>query len=223
MSSPDEEPPPAPTRVLLAEDHMIVREGLRALLSRCSDLVVVGEADDGEACVRACESSRPDLVVMDLSMPRLDGVSATRAVTALGVKVLVLSMHGGDEYVRPVVRAGARGYLLKGNGLSQLIDAIRAIAAGRTYFGEGVKDPGVLAPVPKDEDPGLTPREREVLQWVAWGHSSVEIADRLGVSPKTVETHRARLMVKLSAPNSAALVRYAIRLGLVPLDDGGRG
>lgn len=211
---------PSITRVLLAEDHTIVREGLRALLARCADLSVVGEADDGEACVRECERLSPDVVVMDLSMPKLDGVSATRAVSAMGAKVLVLSMHGGDEYVRPAVRAGARGYLLKGNGLAQLVDAIRLVAKGETYFGEGVKDPGVaIAPIPTDADPGLTPREKEVLQLVAYGKSSVEIADLLGVSPKTVETHRARLMVKLDAPNSAALVRYAIRLGLVPLDD----
>lgn len=209
-----------PTRVLLAEDHTIVREGLRALLSRCADLTIVGEADDGEACVRECERLAPDVVVMDLSMPKLDGVSAARAVTALGAKVLVLSMHGGDEYVRPAIRAGASGYLLKGNGLSQLVDAIRAVARGELYFGAGVKDPGVaVAKVPVDADPGLTPRECEVLQHVAYGRSSVEIAELLGVSPKTVETHRARLMVKLDAPNSAALVRSAIRLGLVPLDD----
>ena len=212
--------PSAPVRVLLAEDHTIVREGLRALLSRCADLTIVGEAEDGGACVQACETCAPDVVVMDLSMPKLDGVSATRAVSAMGAKVLVLSMHGGDEYVRPAVRAGAKGYLLKGNGLSQLVEAIRAIARGETYFGAGVSDPGVaIAKVPSDEDPGLTPREREVLQLVAYGKSSVEIGELLGVSPKTVETHRARLMVKLEAPNSAALVRYAIRLGLVPLDD----
>jgi two-component system response regulator NreC len=211
---------PAPVRVLLAEDHTIVREGLRALLARSADLTVIGEADDGDACVRECERLSPDVVVMDLSMPKLDGVSATRAVTALGAKVLVLSMHGGDEYVRPAVRAGARGYLLKGNGLSQLVEAIRAVAAGSMYFGTGVTDPGIaFAKVPVDEDPGLTPREREVLQLVAYGKSSVEIGELLGVSPKTVETHRARLMVKLDAPNSAALVRSAIRLGLVPLDD----
>lgn len=211
---------PSPVRVLLSEDHTIVREGLRALLGRCSDLTVVGEAEDGEACVRECEKSAPDVVVMDLSMPKLDGVSATRAVSSMGAKVLVLSMHGGDEYVRPAVRAGAKGFLLKGNGLSQLVDAIRAVARGETYFGAGVSDPGVVvAKVPTDEDPGLTPREREVLQLVAYGKSSVEIGELLGVSPKTVETHRARLMVKLDAPNSAALVRYAIRLGLVPLDD----
>lgn len=181
---------------------------------------MIGEADDGDACVRECERLSPDVVVMDLSMPKLDGVSATRAVTALGAKVLVLSMHGGDEYVRPAVRAGARGYLLKGNGLSQLVEAIRAVAAGSMYFGTGVTDPGIaFAKVPVDEDPGLTPREREVLQLVAYGKSSVEIGELLGVSPKTVETHRARLMVKLDAPNSAALVRSAIRLGLVPLDD----
>jgi DNA-binding NarL/FixJ family response regulator len=206
--------------VLLVEDHTIVREGLRALLSRCADIAIVGEAEDGEACIRECERHSPDVVVMDLSMPKLDGVSATRAVSALGAKVLVLSMHGGDEYVRPAVRAGARGYLLKGNGLAQLVDAIRAISRGEVYFGPGVKDPGVaVVKVPVDEDPGLTPREKEVLQHVADGRSSVEIAELLGVSPKTVETHRARLMVKLAAPNSAALVRAAIRLGLVPLDD----
>lgn len=209
-----------PIRVLLAEDHRIVREGLHALLDRSEDMVIVGEAENGEDCVKAVETLKPDVVVMDLSMPKLDGVSATRIVTGYGVKVLVLSMHGGDEYVRPAVRAGAKGFLLKGNGLSELVRAIRAISQGEFFFGEGVNDPGVTMPkVPKDEDPGLTPREAEVLRWVALGKSSAEIAEILTVSPKTIETHRSRLMLKLNAPNSAALVRHAIRLGLVPLDD----
>jgi DNA-binding NarL/FixJ family response regulator len=210
----------APIRVLLAEDHRIVREGLHALLARSDDICVVGEAEDGEACIRAVESLQPDVVVMDLSMPKLDGVSATRAISGSAAKVLVLSMHGGDEYVRPAIRAGARGFLLKGNGLSELVLAIRTIAKGDVFFGEGVNDPGVSLPkVPRDEDPGLTPRESEVLRWVALGKSSAEIAEILTVSPKTIETHRSRLMLKLSASNSAALVRHAIRLGLIPLDD----
>ncbi len=210
----------APIRVLLAEDHRIVREGLHALLERSEDIEVVGEADNGEACILSVETLKPDVVVMDLSMPKLDGVSATRIVTTHGAKVLVLSMHHGDEYVRPAVRAGARGFLLKGNGLSELVLAIRAIAKGEMFFGEGVNDPGMtMAKVPKDEDPGLTPRETEVLRWVALGKSSAEIAEILTVSPKTIETHRSRLMIKLNAANSAALVRHAIRFGLISLDD----
>ncbi|MDP3278426.1 MAG: response regulator transcription factor [Deltaproteobacteria bacterium] len=210
---------PNVTRVLLAEDHQIVREGLRALLSASPDMLVVGEAADGEACILACQTLDPDVVVMDLSMPKLDGVSATRAVSAMGVRVLVLSMHGGDEYVRPAMRAGARGFVLKGAGLAQLVEAIRCVSRGDTYFGPGIQAPPIAQDPPRDEDPGLTPREREVLQLVASGRSSSDIAAMLSVSPKTVETHRARIMTKLRAPNSASLVRAAIRLGLVPLDD----
>jgi DNA-binding NarL/FixJ family response regulator len=210
--------------VLLAEDHTIVREGLRALLSRRDDVAVVGEAGDGHEALREALRLRPDVVVMDLGMPGMDGVEATREVLRAlpTARVLVLSMHGGEEHVRPALRAGATGFLLKGSGLSDLVAAIRAVAAGERFYSPSV---AAIAQRQGDEvaparpDAGLTPREREVLCYVAEGLSSSEIAAHLALSVKTVETHRSRIMTKLGAPNSAALVRHAIRLGLVSVED----
>lgn len=198
-------------RALIAEDHTIVREGLRALLTR-SGIEVVGEAADGEAAVREALRLRPDVVVMDLSMPVLDGVEATRSIAAQGgPPVLVLSMHGGPEHVDPAVRAGARGYLVKGSGLGELVTAIESVARGELFIRGGAAAPRP----PKPGDPPLTPREREVLSLVARGLSSAEVASALTVSVKTVETHRANLLQKLAVPNVAALVSKALRLGLV--------
>lgn len=198
-------------RALIAEDHTIVREGLRALLTR-SGVEVVGEAADGEAAVRESARLRPDVVVMDLSMPVLDGVEATRAIAAQGgPAVLVLSMHGGPEHVDPAVRAGAKGYLVKGAGLGELVTAIEAVARGELFIRGGRAAPRA----PRADDPPLTPREREVLSLVARGLSSAEVASALTVSVKTVETHRANLLQKLAVPNVAALVSKALRLGLV--------
>lgn len=210
-------------RVLLAEDHTIVREGLRALLARSPTVTVVGEAADGRAAIAEALRLRPDVIVMDLTMPDVDGVEATRAIAARlpGTGVLVLSMHGDAEHVGPAMRAGARGYLVKGVGLGELVAAIEAVAAGAQYLGRGVDDAlqsRAAGPVSAEER-SLTPREREVLTRVAQGLSSGEIAAQLDVSVKTVETHRANLLQKLAVPNVAALVRKALRLGLVPLDD----
>jgi DNA-binding NarL/FixJ family response regulator len=213
-----------PIRVLLAEDHTIVREGLRALLGSATDIEVVGEVADGERAVTSAAALRPDLVVMDLNMPGIDGVEATRRIRERvpGTRVLVLSMHDGEEYVRPAIRAGAAGYLLKGSGLSDLVSAIRAIVAGDAFFSPTVARI-LLQDTRGDSDrgqgrDGLTKREREVLTLVAQGRSSPEIAEELGLSVKTVEGHRGRIMAKLGAKNVAGLVRSAIRLGLVSAD-----
>lgn len=197
-------------RVLLAEDHTIVREGLRALLSRAPHIEVVGEAADGEAAVRAAAALRPDVVLMDLSMPVLDGVEAARAIVAAGQgAVLVLSMHDDPAHVAPALKAGARGYIVKGSGLGDLVRAIEDVARGARYL-----DPA-LSSAPAPAEVAVTPREREVLGLVAKGLSTAEIAAALSLSAKTVETHRANLLQKLSAPNVAALVDKAHRLGLV--------
>lgn len=197
-------------RVLLAEDHTIVREGLRALLARDAGIEVVGEAADGRAAVREAARLKPDVVVMDLSMPVLDGVEATRAITAAGDgAVLVLSMHDGAEHVAPALKAGARGYLVKGSGLGDLVTAIGCVARGEAFMDRA------LARAPQRAEVSVTPREREVLALVARGLSSSEIAATLDLSVKTVETHRANLLQKLGAPNVAALVDKAHRLGLV--------
>ncbi len=202
-------------RVLLVEDHTIVREGLKAMLALESDLEVVGEAADGEKAVALARSLTPDVVVMDLSLPTLNGVDATAAIIAAcpATRVLVLSMYGGPEHVRPAVRAGASGYLVKGTGVAELVSGIRAVSRGEPWFSHAI-----AAVLLKDQDGGagsLTPREREVLKLVAEGMSSAEIARDLDLSVKTVESHRSRLMTKLDVTNAAGLVREAIRLGLV--------
>lgn len=210
-------------RVLLAEDHTIVREGLKALLSATEDLEVVGEVEDGRAAVDAIPRLLPDVVVMDLNMPKLNGVDATREIREkVGApKVVILSMYDGEEYVRPAIRAGASGYLLKGSGLSDLVKAIRAVARGEAFFSPAIamillRDSRGEGPAEsKDPADGLTKREREVLTLVGDGKSSPEIAKILGLSVKTIEGHRGRIMAKLECHNVAGLVRHAIRLGLV--------
>lgn len=213
-------------RVLLAEDHTIVREGLRALLSGRGDIEVVDEVDNGRAAVEAAARHRPDVIVMDLGMPELNGVDATRAIRQAqpDTQVLILSMHSGEEYVRPAIRAGASGYLLKGSGLGDLVQAIEALARGEAFFSPAIAkillqesrriDSGVEDP-PSD---GLTNRERQVLKMVAEGRSSPEIAELLSLSVKTVEGHRSRIMAKLETHNVAGMVRHAIKIGLVSAD-----
>jgi two-component system response regulator NreC len=217
----------APIRVVLAEDHTIVREGLRALLDVREDITVVAEVADGRAAVEAVVTHKPDVVVMDLGMPELNGVDATRQIRKdnPNTQVLILSMHGGEEYVRPAIRAGASGYLLKGSGLSDLVSAIQAVAHGDAFFSPAIArivlhesrrtDRPARDPAPGD---ALTNREREILQLVAEGKSSPEIAKQLQLSVKTVEGHRGRIMAKLDVHHVAGLVRHAIRIGLVSAD-----
>ncbi len=201
-------------KVLLADDHQIVREGLRSLLSKADDVEIVGEADDGNKAVDLAQELEPDVVVMDLAMPNLNGVDATERIRRAlpKTKVVVLSMHATDAHARPAVKAGAKGYLLKGSGLDDLLTAIRTVHKGGTFY-----TPEVAEMLKDDKSPAekLTTREREVLQLVGEGRSSPEIAKMLHVSVKTVEGHRSRLMTKLRAKNVAGLVRSAVRLGLV--------
>lgn len=215
-----------PIRVLLAEDHTILRQGLVALLSNQPGIEVVGEVEDGREAVAAALRLNPHVVVMDLSMPGLNGVDATRQIKkeAPKVFVLILSMHAGEEQVRPAIRAGASGYLLKGSGLSDLVAAIRAVAAGEGFLSPTVAK--ILLRDAQGDDEGGSPgsagplssREREVLQLVGEGKSSPDIAKLLHLSVKTVEGHRARIMSKLDIHDVAGLVRYAIRVGLVSSD-----
>jgi two-component system response regulator NreC len=215
-----------PIRVLLAEDHTIVREGLKSLLAATRDLEVVGEVSDGREAVDAVARVRPDVIVMDLNMPKLNGVDATREIREKpgAPKVVILSMYDGEEYVRPAIRAGASGYLLKGSGLSDLVSAIRAVHRGDAFFSPAVAkillhdsrhDADEKDKPTADPGDGLTRREREVLTLVGEGKSSPEIAKLLVLSVKTVEGHRGRIMEKLGVHNVAGLVRQAIRLGLV--------
>ena len=206
-----------PIRIVLAEDHTIVRQGLRALLSGRPDFEGVGEAADGVEAVALVARIQPEVVVLDLAMPGLNGVDAAREMARLSPKtrVLVLSMHAGEEYVRPALRAGVAGYVLKGSGLGDLVSAIRAVAQGDAFF-----SPAVARLLLRDvQGPELSAREREVLRLVAEGRSSREVADLLGLSVKTVEGHRTRIMSKLDIHEVAGLVRYAVRAGLVSPED----
>jgi two-component system, NarL family, response regulator NreC len=216
-----------PIRVVLAEDHTIVREGLRALLDGRDDVVVIAEADNGHDAVAAARQHRPDVIVMDLNMPGLNGVDATKVIRESHPEthILILSMYSTEEHVRPAIRAGAEGYLLKGSGLSDLVAAIKAVATGNAFFSPQVAkivldDTRRTARTGVSEKAGtdLTPREREILKLVAEGWSSPEIAQKLDLSVKTVEGHRGRIMSKLDTKNVAGLVRHAIRLGLVSPD-----
>ncbi|MCA9634846.1 MAG: response regulator transcription factor [Myxococcales bacterium] len=216
----------APIRVILAEDHTIVREGLRALLSAREDIDVIAEVGNGRAAVEAVATQSPDVIVMDLGMPELNGVDATRLIRERHptTQVLILSMHSSEEYVRPAIRAGAAGYLVKGSGLGDLVAAIQALSRGQAFFSPAIakillqesQRPEGGREAPGD---GLTNRERQVLKLVAEGKSSPEIAELLSLSVKTVEGHRSRIMAKLDARNVAGMVRHAIKLGLVSTDE----
>lgn len=208
-------------RVVIADDHTIVRDGLRALLAAEADLRVVGEAGDGRAALEATGRTSPDVLLLDLSMPGLNGVEALRRLreVAPATRVLVLSMHGSSDYVRPAIAAGAAGYLVKGAGLDHLLAALRKVAAGGTYLGpEAQRAMSAGGGAPDDSLERLTPREREVLQWVAEGRSNKDIGAGLGISPKTVDAHRTNIMAKLDLHDASALTRYALRRGLVSGD-----
>ena len=231
-------------KVLLADDHRIVREGLKSLLQSQPDLEVVAEASDGRQAVEMARDLEPDVVVMDVAMPQLNGIEATRQLAndQRDMKIVALSMHSDRRYVSEALKAGASGYVLKDGAFDELISAIRAVIANRVYLsprvaGVVVEDyvrrlparggdgnGGTLAAV---EDTGhgrrsafdaLTPREREVLQLMAEGFATKEVAHRLHVSVKTVETHRRQIMEKLDLHSVAELTKYAIREGLTTLE-----
>jgi len=217
-----------PIRVLLADDHRIVRQGLRALLSAQSDIVVVGETGDGRETVQLAESLQPDVVIMDISMPLLNGIEATRQIVSRTpeVAVVVLSMHGGDEYILQVLRAGALGYVLKQSADTELIMAIHAAQRGESFLSPAIAQRVINsylrqaeAPQTQDRYELLTEREREVLQLVAEGESVRKIADLLCISPRTAAKHKTNLMAKLDIHHTAGLVRFAIRRGVVTLTD----
>lgn len=213
-------------RVVLVDDHAIVRTGLKAVLARAPDINVVGEAADGEEALAVVERLDPDVVVMDVSMPKLDGTEATRALTARGPRprVLVLTMHIEEEYLIPLLEAGAAGYLVKSIADRELVDAVRAVAAGDMYVrptAARVLARELTRKDPQAEDRAhyekLTARERDVLRLTAQGFSAPEIGKRLFISPKTVDTYKQRIGEKLGLSHRAEYVSFALRLGL--LDD----
>lgn len=210
------------TRVLVADDHSAFRAGLRALLETAADLVVVGEADTGEAALAAARALQPDVVLMDINMPGLDGVEATRRIVdaAPHVAVLVLTMHDDDETVFAAVRAGARGYLLKGAQRAELLRAVRAVAAGEAIFGPGVAR-RLMAffarPAPRPDPaafPELTHREREILDMVARGRSNADITAELVLAPKTVRNHVSNIFSKLQVRDRSEAIVRAREAGL---------
>src|ERR1700722_9043989 len=206
-------------RILLADDHAMVRKGFRLILETQPDMQIVGEAGNGREAVELAEQLHPDVVVMDVAMPELNGIEATRRLVAAAprTRVLALSMHKDSVYVREILRAGARGYLLKDSIDSDLVNAVRAVAKGEGYLSPGVSD-AVLSDYRKHvTDPLdlLTSREREVLQMIAEGQTNKEIAGTLNLSVYTVDAHRGKIMEKLNLHSSGELVRFAVRNGLI--------
>lgn len=210
-----------PIRILIADDHTVVREGLRAILEAQTDIIIVGEARDGRDALTKAELLKPDLIFMDISMPDISGIEATRMVLKLlpTVRIIMLSMHHTNEYVSRAMQAGARAYLLKESAGFSAVNAVRAVMRGRQYFDEGVEAPSdkqsgktVRATTPLSS---LSKRERETLQLVVEGNTNATIAERLHVSPKTVETYRSRMMQKLNISNVPALVMFALRHGVI--------
>lgn len=213
------------TRVLIADDHEVVRKGLRSLLESEPGLEVVGEASNGREAVEAAVAAKPDVVVLDIGMPELNGLEATRRIVkaAPRTEVLILTVYESEEVIREVLRAGARGYVLKSDAGRLLLSAVEAVSAHKPFFTSRVSElvlAGFLSGdvKPSDEAPPgtpLTPREREVLQLLAEGKTNKEVAAALGIGLKTVETHRMNLMAKLGLHSVVDLVRYAIRNGIV--------
>lgn len=207
-----------PIRVLLAEDHRVVREGLCRLLADQVDLRVVAEASDGQEAIELAEAKGPDVVVMDVGLPGLNGIEASRRLqrTRPDIRVVILTMHDDATTVDRALRAGARGFVMKGRGVETLCEAIRTVHRGEVYLSPEVSDyvvQGYLSGANPEQDP-LTEREREVLQLVAEGYTSDEIAERTGLRPKTVRNYRTAIMDKLSIHTTAGLVRYALRHGI---------
>jgi DNA-binding NarL/FixJ family response regulator len=221
-------------RILLVDDHTLVRGGLRALLQDLEGVQVVAEAGDGREALQLIETNRPDIVMMDIAMAGMNGLEATNRISKdyPGVRVIILSMHTSEEYVLQALRAGASGYLLKDAGVSELDIAIHAVARGETYLSPPVSKHVISDYMRRvgleleSDDAGgqpsldrLTLRQREILQLIAEGNTTQEIANLLNISVKTVETHRMQLMERLNIHDVAGLVRFAIRVGLITLEN----
>jgi DNA-binding NarL/FixJ family response regulator len=211
-------------KIIIAEDHKILREGLRVLLSGEPDMEVIGEAEDGFEAIRCVETLKPDLVLMDLSMPKMNGISAIKEINKRfpETKMLVLTVHASEDYLTETLRSGAHGYCLKDASHAELMGAIRTVLSGRSYLSPAVSEKvlagylGERRPTRAESSWGfITPREKAVLKLVGEGYRNREIADYLYISVKTVEKHRSNLMRKLGVHTASALTAYAIEKGLV--------
>ena len=215
------------TTIVLADDHHIVRKGLRTLLEAEGEFAVIGEEADGLKVVALIERLRPDVLLLDVQMPGLNGLEITRQIVqrAFRTRVIILSMHANETYVREALRYGAHGYVLKDADPSEVVEAIRDVSAGRRYLSRALSERAINAyaekaqATPADAYDTLTTREREVLQLAAESSSATEIAARLGISPRTVETHRENLMRKLGLLSQTDLIRYALRRGILPMEE----
>jgi len=210
-------------RILLADDHTVVRQGLRKLLEQRPDWTVVAEAGNGRDAVTQAEQLKPDVAIVDVAMPLLNGIEATRQIVKRSphTRVLVLTMHSDEAYMKQILKAGAKGYLLKDSADVDLIQAVAAVSQGKSFFSPGVarqmlddyRHPAGAAIIDRFES--LSDREREIFQLIAEGKANKEIAAILSISPSTVETHRARLMEKLDLHSAADIVLYAVRRGVI--------
>ncbi len=215
------------TKIILADDHPIVRRGLRAVLEAEKGFTLIAEAGDGLEAVRMVENLQPDILIADMMMPGLTGLEVTRQVKhrVPNTKVIILSMHATESYVLEALRNGANGYVLKDSAAEELIRAILEVLDGRRFLSSQLSERAISSYIEKAESSAvdsydsLTTREREVLKLAAEGSTNNEIAERLFISPRTAETHRANLMKKLNLSNHTELIRYAIRRGVLPLDE----
>ena len=214
-----------PIRILLADDHTLVRQGIRSLLEGQVGFVVIGEATDGIEAVDLIERENPDVALMDIMMPNLNGLDATKQVTQLKIatKIIILSMHANSTYAVRALKSGAAGYLLKDADQEEIFSAIQMVVRGQRYITPQLSGKILDALLQPEEHAGdplsmLTVRERQVLQMVAEGNTNNEIAEKLVLSPRTIEVHRARLMAKLEINSQVDLVRFAIQHGVIPLN-----
>jgi len=213
-------------RVLIAEDHLMVRAGIRALLEKAGDINVLDEVSNGQEAVEMTRNLKPDVLIMDIMMPRMNGIQAAENIREmrLPTNILLLSMYSDEGLVHQALQCGVKGYLLKSSVSDELIQAVRAVSNGQTYLSGPVSEivESIIHPYPagKDGDPlsNLSPREKQILQLIAEEHTSAEIAKMLAISEKTVEKHRAKLMEKLNVRNLAGLVRLAVKYRLVDRD-----
>ena len=212
--------------VLIAEDHLMVREGIRALLEKAGDIHVMGEASNGQEAIEMTEALKPDVLIMDIMMPRMNGIQAAENIRELKLPtyILLLSMYSDEGFVHQALQYGVKGYVLKSSVSDELLWAVRAVAGGKTYFSSPISEIVESATNPhstiKDGDPlsNLSPREKEILQLIAEEYTSAEIGKMLFITEKTVEKHRTKLMEKLNARNLAGLVRLAVKYHLVDKD-----